>query len=89
VATRRSAARLQRSKRTWPRESDLRGLRIVAGVAQTTIAAKTGLDQPEVSRTERRSDHLVSTLRRYVEALGGKLEVRARFGNKSVKLKGV
>lgn len=62
---------------------------MLLGVPQTELAARTGLDQPEVSRLERRPDHLVSTLRRYVEALGGELEVTARFGTKAVRLKGV
>ena len=31
-------------------------------------------------------DHLTSTLRRYVEALGGKLEIAAVFGKRRVKL---
>jgi hypothetical protein len=38
---------------------------------------------------ERRDDHLVSTIRRYVEALGGTVEVVAVLGNKRVALTGV
>jgi len=44
---------------------------------------------PETSRAERREDHLISTLKRYVEGLGGELEVFAVFDDKRVKLKGV
>jgi hypothetical protein len=44
------------------------------------------MTQSELSRLERRPDHLVSTLRRYVKALGGELEVTAVLGAKRVKL---
>ena len=44
------------------------------------------MTQSELSRLESRTDHLTSTLRRYVEALGGKLEVTAVFGGRRVKL---
>ncbi len=37
------------------------------------------LTQSEVSRIEGRADALVSTLRRYIEAIGGKLEIVAAF----------
>ena len=56
---------------------------------QKDIEAATGIGQAEVSRTERRDDHLLSTLRAYVEALGGKLEVIAVFEDKQVRLHGV
>ena len=42
--------------------------------------------QGEISQFEKRPDHLLSTLREYVRALGGKLEVIAQFGDKSVRL---
>jgi hypothetical protein len=38
-----------------------------------------GVGQDTISRIERRSDMLLSTLRRYVEAMGGKLELVAEF----------
>jgi hypothetical protein len=47
------------------------------------------MDQSELSKAERRSDHRVSTLRLYVEALGGELEIFARFGSERVRLEGV
>jgi hypothetical protein len=47
------------------------------------------MKQSELSRAERREDHLLSTLRRYVEGLGGELQVVARVGDKVVKLRGV
>jgi hypothetical protein len=47
------------------------------------------MKQSELSRSERREDHLLSTLRRYVEGLGGELVVVARLGGKAVRLRGV
>lgn len=45
--------------------------------------------QSALSRLERREDNPIDVLRRYVEALGGELEVVAVLGNKRVKLLGV
>jgi Helix-turn-helix domain len=70
-------------------EMNLRELRRLTGFTQEDVAQATQMRQPELSRVERRDDHLLSTLRRYIEALGGKLEVIARFDKKSVKLRGV
>ena len=70
-------------------ELNLKAVRELAGKTQADLAEAAGTSQGEVSMAERRDDHLVSTLRRYVEALGGELEVIARFGDKTVKLHGV
>jgi DNA-binding XRE family transcriptional regulator len=70
-------------------ELNLRAVRELAGKTQVELAKAAGATQGEISTAERRSDHLVSTLRRYVTALGGELEVVARFGDKTVKLRGV
>jgi DNA-binding XRE family transcriptional regulator len=70
-------------------EMNLSGLRWAAGKTQKEMARAIGMGQPELSRVERREDHLLSTLRRYVEALGGEVEVIARFGVRAVRLTGV
>jgi hypothetical protein len=44
------------------------------------------LTQSERSRLESPSHHRISTLRRYVEALGGELEIAALFGGRRVEL---
>lgn len=48
-------------------------------VSQQTLARRLKTDQAQISRLEQRADLLVSTLRRYVEALGGRLEIVASF----------
>jgi hypothetical protein len=65
---------------------DLRAVRELVGKTQADVAPAAGMAQGEVSRLERREDHRLSTLRRYIEALGGELEVRAVFGDKAVRL---
>lgn len=61
-------------------------LREAAGKTQVEVAAETEMAQSELSRFERRDDRRVSTLRRYVEALGGELEVVAVVNGKRVLL---
>jgi DNA-binding XRE family transcriptional regulator len=67
-------------------EMDLREIREIAGLTQTQMAERAGIGQGEVSRLERRGDHRLSTLRKYVEAAGGEIEVMAVIGNRRVKL---
>jgi hypothetical protein len=70
-------------------ELTLRDLREQAGKTQNDLAELTEMTQAELSRFERRDDRKLSTLRKYVEALGGELEVVAAFGNKRITLLGV
>src|SRR5207302_1954627 len=70
-------------------EMSLREMRELAGKTQIEVAAVIEKTQGELSRLERRDDYFLSTLRRYIEALGGELEVIARFGDKTVRLRGV
>ena len=65
---------------------DLRGLRELLGKTQEELAALLERSQGQVSETERRQDVLLSTLRSYVKALGGELEVIANFGDKRIRL---
>lgn len=57
----------------------LQELREQRRVSQVELATKLGVRQPTVSKIERRDDVALSTLRRYVEALGGELHVTAQF----------
>jgi hypothetical protein len=70
----------------------LRGVREASGRTQVTVAEESGMDQADISRLETRADFSecqVATLQRYVEALGGQLELVARFGDKRLTLTGV
>ena len=68
-------------------EMDLKAIRELIGKTQVDVAVVTDMTQSEVSRLERRSDVRLSTLKRYVEALGGEVEVFATFGDKRVRLR--
>jgi hypothetical protein len=57
----------------------LRELRRVAGKAQADIAATLKIKQPSVSKIEKQTDMYLSTLRSYVEAIGGKLDLVIRL----------
>jgi DNA-binding XRE family transcriptional regulator len=60
----------------------LKDLRLAALQTQEQLAAALGVGQDTISRLERRSDMLLSTLRHYVESMGGKLELVAQFPNR-------
>lgn len=70
-------------------EMNLRVLRETLGMTQFDVAKVADMTQGELSRAERREDHLVSSLRRIIHALGGEIEVTAVFGDKRIKLDGV
>jgi transcriptional regulator with XRE-family HTH domain len=57
----------------------LQALRKAAGKAQTEIASSLRISQPSVSKIEKQTDMYLSTLRSYVEAVGGDLELVVRF----------
>jgi transcriptional regulator with XRE-family HTH domain len=63
-------------------------LRKSLNLTQKELAKKVGVDQSHVSRIESGNffELEFSTLERYIEALGGKIEVRARFGENSLLL---
>ena len=54
-------------------------LRNSLGLTQAAVARRLRVKQPRVSKIERRPDVVLETMRRYVEALGGKLEIVAKF----------
>jgi transcriptional regulator with XRE-family HTH domain len=67
-------------------EMDLRALREAVGLTQGELAQRVEITQSQLSKMERREDHRISTLRRYVEALGGNLEIYAFINGKRIKL---
>ncbi len=57
----------------------LRQLRQIAGKAQADVAAALHIRQPSVSKIEKQTDMYLSTLRSYVEAVGGELELLVKL----------
>jgi DNA-binding XRE family transcriptional regulator len=68
-------------------EMDLKEIREAAGKTQEELAEALKKAQSEISRIENRSDYRLSTLQRYVAALGGELEIVASFGNRRIRLR--
>jgi transcriptional regulator with XRE-family HTH domain len=61
-------------------------LRQALHMTQETLAELLETSQPEISKIEHRTDVYVSTLRRYIEAMGGELEIIARFPEGKVSI---
>lgn len=57
----------------------LRELREITGKAQADIATALNIKQPSVSKIEKQADMYLSTLRSYVEAIGGELELTVKL----------
>ena len=71
-------------------EMTLCELRKALQLTQASVARELGISQDAISRLERRSDLLLSTLRRTVEAMGGNLTLIARFPDRPpVELSGI
>ena len=68
----------------------LKALRKLAARSQEQIAQSLGIKQPAIVKMERQTDLYLSTLRRFVEAAGGKLELRVELpGTGAFTLTGV
>ena len=72
---------------TWVALTELNRLREEQHISQRQMAGMLGVSQSRISRLERAEDLHLSTLRRYVETLGGRLRVEAVFpGDRVVRL---
>jgi transcriptional regulator with XRE-family HTH domain len=67
-------------------EMALHELRQARERSQEELARALKVRQPAVAKLERRTDMYVSNLRRYIEALGGSLEITARFAGARVTI---
>lgn len=72
------------------RELSLAELRRARAMTQDQLAADLHVGQASIAKLERRADMYLSTLRRFVEAMGGELEIVARFPDQPhVRLRGL
>ena len=62
-------------------------LRVAREMTQESLASVLGVKQASISKMERRTDMYVSTLAKFIEAMGGKLEIRACFPEGSVRIR--
>ena len=80
----------ERAKELIAEEMTLRELRKARKLTQASVARELGVSQDAISRMEQRSDLLLSTLRRTIEAMGGTLSLIARFPDRPpVELAGI
>ena len=70
-------------------ELTLYNLREKRGLKQSDVARTMNLTQAAVSKLEFRTDSYLSSVRKYVEALSGKLELHAVFGEERVQIRGL
>jgi transcriptional regulator with XRE-family HTH domain len=78
----------RRTRELISEELSLQELRKAMAVTQVQVAKSLGKRQDEISRIEQRGDLLLSTLRDYVQSLGGELELLCTFKNRgSVRIR--
>jgi predicted transcriptional regulator len=80
-------ARIDRMTQELREEMDLAQLRGALDMSQATLAEALHVEQPAIAKLEKRTDMYVSTLRRFVEAMGGELEITARFANHNIRIR--
>jgi ribosome-binding protein aMBF1 (putative translation factor) len=79
-------AGIEHERRLLDLEHRLYDARRAVGMSQAEVAAEMGVTQANVSRIERADDLQLSTLDKYVRALGGRLEFRVVFDDEEVVL---
>ena len=67
-------------------EMPLQELRNARGLSQKMLAEALHIQQPAIAKLEKRTDMYISTLRSHIEAMGGELDIIARFPEGNVKI---
>jgi predicted XRE-type DNA-binding protein len=67
-------------------EMPLNELRNARGLSQQMLAEALHIQQPAIAKLEKRTDMYISTLRSHIRAMGGELEIIARFPDGDVKI---
>jgi len=79
-------ARAHEKTQAMMKELPLAELRQARHLSQEQLAAELHVRQPAVAKLEKKADMYISTLRRFIEAMGGQLEIRAHFPDGDVKI---
>ena len=87
-------AKMSAQSREWVRqevektlaEMPLNELRNARGLSQKMLAEAMRIQQPAIAKIERRTDMYISTLRSHIRAMGGELEIVARFPEGDVRI---
>ena len=67
-------------------EMPLNELRNARGLSQKMLAKALNIQQPAIAKLEKRTDMYISTLRSHIEAMGGELDVIARFPDGDIRI---
>jgi ribosome-binding protein aMBF1 (putative translation factor) len=81
-----SRTRVKEEVRKALAEMPLNELRNARGLSQKMLAEALNIQQPAIAKMERRTDMYISTLRSHIEAMGGELEIIAKFPDGAVKI---
>ena len=68
-------------------DMDLAQLREARALSQAALGEILHVEQPAVAKLEKRADMYVSTLRRFIKAMGGELEIVAKFPDRDVRIR--
>jgi len=79
-----SQKKIAKKVRTIVDEMPLVELRQARKFSQMQIAELLDVQQPSVAKMEQRTDMYISSMRRFIEAMGGQLEIRAHFADGDV-----
>jgi transcriptional regulator with XRE-family HTH domain len=79
-------ARVEERVREAIKEMALDELRTAREFTQAELSQVLRVDQGSISKLERRTDMYIGTLRRYIEAMGGSLQIRAVFTDGEVQI---
>lgn len=86
-----TVARLMQMHQEWEMSRSIHPvslgqLRQLTGMQQADIAEALSLNQPAISRFEKRDDVKISTLTAYLEAMGGRLDIKAHFDDLGISV---
>ena len=86
ATVRRRIAQQRLGKEVLPEPESLAQVRRLRRWSQAEVATKLASTQSDVSKLERRSDARISTLTAYIEAMGGTLDLVARFQGLAIRI---
>jgi transcriptional regulator with XRE-family HTH domain len=86
TTTKKTRAKAARRTQELLGELLLSEVRELMGKSQREVAESLGIKQPSLSKLEKQSDIQISTLQKIVKALGGELQVLAKFPKGTVKI---
>lgn len=78
--------RVQAATNQMRADMPLNELRQARGLSQKALAALLHVEQPAIAKLEKRTDMYLSTLRSHIEAMGGVLEIVAKFPDGAVRI---